>query len=97
MRTFKKRIAKEEKELETLWKDWAEVQHLILAVGVKMLGSEAITSLRSPVLGKLGRCSDNIETIEIANEIMTEKENLSQEINSWSTKLVEKMYASEKV
>ncbi|MCJ1415808.1 hypothetical protein MMC32_002141 [Xylographa parallela] len=97
MSTFKKRIAKEEKELETLWKDWAEVQHLILAVGVKMLGSEAITSLRSPVLGKLGRCSDNIETIEIANEIMTEKENLSQEINSWSTKLVEKMYASEKV
>ncbi|MCJ1435498.1 hypothetical protein MMC27_004872 [Xylographa pallens] len=97
MRTFKKRIVKEEKELETLWKDWAEVQQFILAVGVKVLGSEAITALGSPVSGKLGRGSDNIETIEIANEIMTEKENLGQEINSWSAGLVEKMYASEKV
>ncbi|MCJ1379072.1 hypothetical protein MMC17_002172 [Xylographa soralifera] len=96
MRTFKKRIAKEEKELVTLWKDWAEVQQLIMAIGVELLGFEAATALGARPSGKLGCGSRSIENIEIANEIMTEKEKLSQEINSWSEGLIEKMYASEK-
>ena len=97
MKTFQKRIAKEEKELGILWKDWAEVQQLIVAVGIKMLESEAAAVLAAQPSGKLGCGSRKINTIEIANEVMTEKEKLSQEIRSWSAGSIEKMYASEKV
>ncbi|MCJ1315096.1 hypothetical protein MMC15_000412 [Xylographa vitiligo] len=96
MKTFQKRIAKEEKELGILWKDWAEVQQLIVAVGIKMLESEAAAVLAAQPSGKLGCGSRKINTIEIANEVMTEKEKLSQEIRSWSAGSIEKMYASEK-
>ena len=97
MKTFKKRVVKEEKELEILWKEWAEVQQLIMTIGVDMLGSDTIEALAAQSSGKLGYGPASKQTPEIANEITTEKEKLSQEISSWGAGLIERMHASEKV
>ncbi|MCJ1283899.1 hypothetical protein MMC26_003230 [Xylographa opegraphella] len=96
MKTFKRRIAKEEKELELLWKDWAEVQRLIMGVSVKTLEHEAVASLGVQPSGKVERDSHRFDTMEISNEIMKEKKRQSQEINSWSLELIQTMYAAEK-
>ncbi|MCJ1403460.1 hypothetical protein MMC11_006683 [Xylographa trunciseda] len=97
MRTFKKRIAKEEKELETLWKEWAAIQNLIIDVGVEMLGFEAFGAIGAQPLGLLESGSRNVENIQVAQEINKEKDKLGQEIETMSVGLVERMYASEKV
>ncbi|MCJ1389226.1 hypothetical protein MMC18_002082 [Xylographa bjoerkii] len=97
MRTLKKRIAKEEQELDTLWKEWADVQQLIIGVGVEMLGFDAVAALGAQPSGTLKGGPSSVESIKIAEEIKTEKEKLSEEIESLSAGLIKKMYASEKV
>ena len=96
MRTFRKRIAKEEKELETLWKEWAGVQQLIIGIGIKILGPEAVQAIEAQPAGKLEDASGSVETTKIVQEVNTKKIQLSQDIEAMSAGLVEKMYSSEK-
>jgi len=96
MRTFKKRITKEEKELETLWKEWADIQQLIINLGVEMLGAEVVDAMGAQPLSMLGETSRSAENIKIAQEIKIEKGKLGQEIENMTGGLVERMYASEK-
>lgn len=96
MKMFKKKVAKEERELAALWEEWTEVQRLITEVGVEILGSQAVEALATRATGTLGGF-EITESTKIAQEIEANKQRLRQEIESMTAGLIERMHASEKV
>ncbi|MCJ1475290.1 hypothetical protein MMC13_003952 [Lambiella insularis] len=96
MRLFKKKVSKEERELDALWKEWAEVQHLLKEAGVAILGVEAVQALGIQTTGTLG-VPDIAESAKTVQEIEVNKEKIGQEIESMSAGLIERMHDSEKV
>ena len=96
MKRFKKVIMREEKELASLWEEWAEVQELIARVGVELLGSQAMDALAQQSV-ELTTGTDRAESRKIAQGIEADKERLKQEIETMCNGLIEKMYTGEKV
>jgi len=96
MKRFKKVMVREEKELASLWMEWAEVQELIAGVGVELLGSQAIDALAQQSMEPMTG-TDSAEWRKIAQEIEEIKEKLKREIETMSTGLIEKMSTGEKV
>ena len=92
MRRFEKIVAKEEKELESLWKQWALVQEELAKMAEEALGPEWAAIL--PLLSANDR-----QMIDDDDDEAFEKniERLEALINTTSEQAVEKMVASEKV
>ncbi|CAF9920541.1 MAG: hypothetical protein HETSPECPRED_004273 [Heterodermia speciosa] len=91
MRRFEKIVAKEEQELESLWKQWASVQEELAKMAEDALGPDWATTL--PVLSANDR-----QMIDDGNDeaFGTTIERLKDLIKTTSEQAVEKMVASEK-
>ncbi|KAL8797394.1 MAG: hypothetical protein Q9195_000549 [Heterodermia aff. obscurata] len=91
MRRFEKIVAKEEKELESLWKQWASVQEELAQTAEEALGPEWATIL--PVFS-----ADDQQMIDDGNDKAFEKnvERLEILIKTTGEQAIEKMVASEK-
>ena len=92
MRRFEKIVAKEEQELESLWKQWASVQEELAKIAEDALGPDWAAIL--PVLSASDR-----QMIDDGNDEAFEKniEHFKDLINTTSEQAVKKMVASEKV
>ena len=92
MRRFEKIVAKEEQELESLWKQWASVQEELAKMAEDALGPDWAAKL--PVLSANDR-----QMIDDGNDeaFGTTIERLKDLIKTTSEQAVEKMVASEKV
>ena len=92
MKRFEKIVAKEEKELESLWKQLASVEEELAKIAEDALGPRWATIL--PVLS-----ANDPQMVDDGNDKAFEKniERLEDLINSASEQAMEKMVASEKV
>lgn len=92
MRRFEKIVDKEEKELESLWKQWASVEEELAKIAEDALGPDWATIL--PVLSANDR-----QMVGHGNDEAFEKniERLEDLIKTTSEQAMEKMVASEKV
>ena len=92
MRRFEKIVAKEEKELESLWQQWASVEEELAKIAEEALGPD--WSVILPVLSANDR-----QMIDDGNDEAFEKniERLEDLIKTTSEQAVDKMVASEKV
>ena len=97
MKMFQKKVAAEEKELESLWKQWDQVQDELKAVVEEALGVNWATVVADLPAGTLGEAVSNVlngETVEAFNKVSKRFEDL---LNTTSEHALEKMMASEKV
>ena len=92
MRRFEKIVAREEKELESLWKQWASVEEELAKIAEDALGPDWATIL--PVFSANDR-----QMVDDSNDEAFEKniKRLKDLISATSEQAMEKMVASEKV
>ena len=93
MKRFKKTVAEKEKELESLWKQWALVQEELEAIAEDALGPKWATILPSLSTGT------ETETLDDDDDKAFEKKSKQFEklIETTSEQALEKMIASEMV
>lgn len=96
MRQFKNLVAAEEKHMESLWKEWAEVHQSITDLALEMLGSTRLENVLNQSTGKL---PDFVgPRRKAAAEIVEqEKKDWEDEITKLSKASVASMVAGEEV
>lgn len=96
MRQFKNLVAAEEKQLEALWKEWAEVHQNITDLALEMLGSTRLEDVLNQPTSKL---SDFVGPRQKAAAEVVEKERKEweDEIAKMSEASVASMMAGEEV
>ena len=96
MKRFEKKVAAEEKELESLMKQWDQCQEELWALAVDVLGVDRATILTSESTDTL----DNLVTVaatETAQSLQRDLKHFEELMESTGQQAVKRMTASEKV
>ena len=96
MKMFRKKVAAEEKELESLWKQWAQVEEELEVAAVEALGIDWPTILAGVSAGNLGETVKN-DMGENEEAVERDCKRFEELINTTSEAAVDKMAQSEKV
>ena len=94
MTKFRNVIKAEEKVLESLLKEWMDVQHEITAVALEVLGAQGLEEL------KTGGLKDDFvakEQKERAEELEAAKKKFTDDVEKLSGEAVERVREEEKV
>ncbi|TKA79148.1 hypothetical protein B0A49_01330 [Cryomyces minteri] len=103
--TFQARVLKEEKTLKVLKKQWAAVQHEILALGTEVLGpgwlvdvfgadNNAAIAMAAQSCGSVAESTQSLQALELETKAKTSA--LREEIGTASEELLEKLEAGER-
>ena len=96
MKGFCNKVAREEKELSALWKEWIEMQRLIYSIGNEILDSGEIETLVKNPPTKVEDLHRKEATM-VAHEINVERKKIAEEIETMGGEFIDKMNTSEKV
>ena len=92
---FKKSVEKEEAKLKDYWKQWEEMQHEYVELGIEIFGPRAFGDDTAADKGMEKGFKKEMELLDLEHGVRAEE--LAEEVEDISAKILQKMKVSEKV